>query len=150
MNRDYRHSWSATVCRPLVFVKEVFLLKAVTDNRTDQTCSIAMKELCCVYGALHELGKCWRVYVLSISFLPCWIWALRKAEIDLCDPGPQNFRYWDVYITWKLNMLNNLSIDVWFVRIGLYLSEIQLFENLESESAKKKYWGKYSIFWIVF
>ncbi len=25
-----------------------------------------------------------------------------------------------------------LSIDVWFVRIGQYLSEIQLFENLES------------------
>ncbi len=32
--------------------------------------------------------------------------------------------------------INNLSIDVWFVRIGQYLTEIQLFENLESESAK--------------
>ncbi len=29
--------------------------------------------------------------------------------------------------------INNLSIDVWFVRIGQYLSEMQLFENLESE-----------------
>ncbi len=29
--------------------------------------------------------------------------------------------------------LNKLSIDVWFVRIGQYLAEIQLFENLESE-----------------
>ncbi len=29
-----------------------------------------------------------------------------------------------------------LSIDVWFVRIGQYLVEIQLFENLESEGAK--------------
>ncbi len=29
-----------------------------------------------------------------------------------------------------------LSIDVWFVRIWQYLSEIQLFENLESEGAK--------------
>ncbi len=37
--------------------------------------------------------------------------------------------------------INNLSIDVWFVRIGQYLAEIQLFENLESEGAKKsKYW----------
>ncbi len=37
--------------------------------------------------------------------------------------------------------INNLSIDVWFVRIGQYLSEIQLFVNLESEGAKKsKYW----------
>ncbi len=29
-----------------------------------------------------------------------------------------------------------LSIDVWFVMIGQYLAEIQLFENLESEGAK--------------
>ncbi len=37
--------------------------------------------------------------------------------------------------------INNLSIDVWFVRIGQYLAEIQLFEYLESEGAKKsKYW----------
>ncbi len=28
-------------------------------------------------------------------------------------------------------------IDVWFVRIGQYLAEIQLFENLESEGAKQ-------------
>ncbi len=32
--------------------------------------------------------------------------------------------------------INNLSIDVWFVMIGQYLAEIQLFENLESEGAK--------------
>ncbi len=37
--------------------------------------------------------------------------------------------------------INNLSIDAWFVMIGQYLSEIQLFVNLESEGAKKsKYW----------
>ncbi len=33
--------------------------------------------------------------------------------------------------------LDRLSIDVWFVRIWQYLVEIQLFENLESEGAKK-------------
>ncbi len=33
--------------------------------------------------------------------------------------------------------INMLTIDVWFVMIGQYLSEIQLFENLESEGAKK-------------
>ncbi len=35
-----------------------------------------------------------------------------------------------------------LSIDVQFVRIGKYLAEIQLLENLESEDAekKKRYW----------
>ncbi len=30
-----------------------------------------------------------------------------------------------------------LSIDVWFVMIRQYLAEMQLFENLESEVAKK-------------
>ncbi len=32
--------------------------------------------------------------------------------------------------------MNKVSIDGWFVRIGGYLAEIQLFENLESEGAK--------------
>ncbi len=32
---------------------------------------------------------------------------------------------------------NYLNRDVWFARIGRYLAEIQLFENLESEGAKK-------------
>ncbi len=37
--------------------------------------------------------------------------------------------------------INKLSIDIWFVMIGQYLAEIQPFENLESEGAKKsKYW----------
>ncbi len=39
------------------------------------------------------------------------------------------------------NWINKLSIDVWFVMIGQYLAEIQLFENLESAGANKsKYW----------
>ncbi len=33
--------------------------------------------------------------------------------------------------------INWLSIDAWFVRMGQYLAEIQLFEYLESEGAKK-------------
>ncbi len=42
---------------------------------------------------------------------------------------------------WDLFWINKLSIDVWFVMIGQYLAEIQLFENLESEGANKsKYW----------
>ncbi len=45
-------------------------------------------------------------------------------------------QFWNVHIS-----LNKLSIDVWFVMIGQYLVEIQLYENLESEGAKKsKYW----------
>ncbi len=35
------------------------------------------------------------------------------------------------------NWIYKISIDVWFVRIGQYFADIQLFENLESESAKK-------------
>ncbi len=38
----------------------------------------------------------------------------------------------------QLHEINKLSIDVWFVWIGQYLAEIQLFENLESEGAKNK------------
>ncbi len=46
-----------------------------------------------------------------------------------------------VYIIRKQNAYIPLSIDVWFVRIGQYLAEMQLFENLGSEGAKKsKYW----------
>ncbi len=35
------------------------------------------------------------------------------------------------------NRINYISIDVRFVMIGQYLAEIQIFENLESEGAKK-------------
>ncbi len=33
--------------------------------------------------------------------------------------------------------MSKLFVDVWVVMIGQYLAEIQLFENLESEGAKK-------------
>ncbi len=35
------------------------------------------------------------------------------------------------------NLNKKLSIDVWFVMIEQYLAEKELFENLESEGAKK-------------
>ncbi len=51
--------------------------------------------------------------------------------------GVNNDRINNHYNHW----IDKLSIDVWFVMIGQYLAEIQLFENLESEGAKKfKYW----------
>ncbi len=37
--------------------------------------------------------------------------------------------------------VNKLSIDVWFVMIGQYLAEIQLFKNLESEGTKNSKYG---------
>ncbi len=42
-------------------------------------------------------------------------------NVYICDPGPQN--------SMKLRFIHHL--------IGQYLAEIQLFENLESEGAKK-------------
>ncbi len=39
---------------------------------------------------------------------------------------------------WKMvRRPSEFSIDVWFVMIGQYLAEIQLFAYLESEGAKK-------------
>ncbi len=44
-------------------------------------------------------------------------------------------KFFDIEIyTSSENWINKLSIDVWFVKIGPYLDEIQ---NLESEGAKK-------------
>ncbi len=43
----------------------------------------------------------------------------------------------DIYTSYE-SRINELYIDVWFVRIRQYLVEMQLFENMESESAKKK------------
>ncbi len=41
-------------------------------------------------------------------------------------------------------------MDVWFVRIGQCLVEMQLFENLESESAKKNWNIAFKIVQIKF
>ncbi len=54
------------------------------------------------------------------------------------DPGTQNqskghffiYTFKDLQKSW----ITHLSIDVWF---GQYLADTQLFENLESEDAKK-------------
>ncbi len=54
----------------------------------------------------------------------------------------QKNRYMGQFLEIEIHtsFINKLSIDVWFVRIGQYLAEIQLFENLESEGAiKSKY-----------
>ncbi len=51
-----------------------------------------------------------------------------------------NFFEIEIY-TSSESWINKISIDVWFVMIGQYLVNIQVFENLESEGAKKsKYW----------
>ncbi len=45
--------------------------------------------------------------------------------------------------------INKLSIDVWFVRIWQYFAEIQLFENLEYEGAKKNAFKAVQIKFLV-
>ncbi len=50
-----------------------------------------------------------------------WPWVMRDSFFDI-----------EMY-TSSESWINKLSIDVWFVMIA----EIQLFENLESEGAKK-------------
>ncbi len=58
-------------------------------------------------------------------------------KVIIFNPGPQNQVHF--FFNWDLsNWINKLSIDVGFVRIGQYLAEIQVFENLESEGAKNK------------
>ncbi len=58
----------------------------------------------------------------------------------VCDPGPQNShtgQFFENEISTSSEIwINKLSIDFWFVRIGQYLAEIQLYENLKSEGAK--------------
>ncbi len=59
--------------------------------------------------------------------------------IYICDPGPQTSHKGKFFKIEIYTLM--LSIDVWFVMTGQYLAKIQLFENLESEGAKKsKYW----------
>ncbi len=43
----------------------------------------------------------------------------------------------DITVSLNWYIICKLSIDVWFVMIGQYLSEIQLLENLKSEGVKK-------------
>ncbi len=61
-----------------------------------------------------------------------WLWSTK--------PHKGHFFEIEIY-TSSESWIYKLSIGVWFVRIGQYLTEIQLFVNLESEGAKKsKYW----------
>ncbi len=61
-----------------------------------------------------------------------------EHQISKCDTlehkTSHKGQFWD-----EIYKMNKLSIDIWFVRIGQYLAEIQLFENLKSEGAKYIY-----------
>ncbi len=67
---------------------------------------------------------------------------MTKTNVTLDHKTSHKGRFFEIgiYISSE-SWINKIYIDIWFVRIGQYLSEIQLFENLESEGAKKsKYW----------
>ncbi len=77
--------------------------------------------------------------VVDYCGIECYtlIWAILYVTLDHKTSHKGHFFNFEIWISW----INKLSIDVWFVMIGQYLAEIQLFENLESEGAKKsKYW----------
>ncbi len=60
-------------------------------------------------------------------------------DIINCDLGSHKCNFFAIEIfTSSESWINKFSLDVWFVMIGQYLADIQLFENLESEGAKKK------------
>ncbi len=42
----------------------------------------------------------------------------------------------EIYTSYE-SWISKLSVVLWFVQIGQYLAETQIFENLESEGAKK-------------
>ncbi len=60
---------------------------------------------------------------------------IKRIYLTLDHKTSHKGRFFEIEIyTLSESGINNLSIDVW---IGQYLAEIQLFENLESEDAKK-------------
>ncbi len=62
----------------------------------------------------------------------------KSAYVTLDHKTSHKGQFFEIEIwTSSESWINNLSIDVWFVMIGQYLAEIQLFENLESEGVKK-------------
>ncbi len=57
----------------------------------------------------------------------------------MCDPKISHkglFLDIEIY-TSSESRINIISIGVWFIRIGQYLADMQLFENLKSEGAKE-------------
>ncbi len=116
-----QHSWQHNGQRCILFVKlktvtvlTVFTFKTLKGASWDSHILIP----------LHPVPFC------PVIFNDLWPWTT-KPVISVNFP---------IY-TYSKSWINKLSIDVWFVRIGQYLAEIQLFENLESEGAKQsKYW----------
>ncbi len=66
----------------------------------------------------------------------CMLLASLYVTLDHKTSHKGQFFNIEIYTSYE-SWINKISIDVWFVGIGQYLAEIQPFENLESEGAKK-------------
>ncbi len=82
----------------------------------------------CFYPKRLTVHSGYTFYCQYVSYVTMGIKTSHKCQL----------KKMDLYIIYIIFIINNISIDVWFVRMGQYLAEIQLFENQESEGAKKK------------
>ncbi len=73
--------------------------------------------------------------LLIVSMLP-YTHTHTHTYVTLDHKTSHKSQFFDIEMsTSSESWINKFSINVWFVRIGQYLAEIQLFENLESEGA---------------
>ncbi len=65
------------------------------------------------------------------------LWSIAFRFVTQDHKTSHKGQFFKIEISSSDSRINKLSIGVWIVKIGQYLAEIQLFENLESEGAKK-------------
>ncbi len=82
------------------------------------------------------------IYLYKYTFILFMYMTTKFMYMTLEHKTRDKGQFYEIEIyTSSESWINKISIDVWFVRIGQYLAEIPLSENLESESARKsKYW----------
>ncbi len=75
----------------------------------------------------------WQIVIVKqgLPHIEAWVLYIRTSVIL------DHKTNWIKMYTLSESWINNLYIDVWFVRIRHYLAEIQLFVNLESKGANK-------------
>ncbi len=93
-----------------------------------------MKYFCTIHPFTGLLLSHYKVFVQTQNFT-------LYSFVTLDHKTSHKGQFFEIEIyTSSERWLNKLSIDVWFDRIGQYLAEIQLYENLESEGAKHLFW----------
>ncbi len=117
--------WSSSIPRAMTYIALLFTLP-ICD---------CMLSVCVLLKFLYCRLLGWTVVLKQHHICSChnhlWPWTTKP---DLSIHFSFEIKIYTSHESW----INMLSSDVWFVRIGQYLAEIQLFENLESEVQKKK------------